>query len=113
MGVDEMEIAGLPDATVRWADIYLPHGQVVELLEYVSPRGKPLSANVNDPGGFHISFRVGDIDAVHRRLIEANVSVRSEPVVVTEEGAWNGARCFYATDPDGVTVELIEQPDGG
>jgi diaminopimelate decarboxylase len=109
MGVDELEIVGLPDASVRWADIELPHGQVVELIEYMTPRGEPLAANINDPGAFHISFRVDDVDAVHRRLVEAGVAVRSDPVEVTEEGAWNGARCFYATDPDGVTVELIEQ----
>jgi catechol 2,3-dioxygenase-like lactoylglutathione lyase family enzyme len=111
MGAPELEITGLPDAEVLWADIRLPHGQVVELIEYLSPRGKRLAAEVNDPGAFHISFRVGDIEAVHRRLVDAGVSVRSEPVEISEDGEWDGARCFYASDPDGVTVELIEQPE--
>ena len=35
--------------------------------------------------------------------------MRSEPVTISEPGAWEGVRCFYASDPDGVTVELIER----
>jgi diaminopimelate decarboxylase len=107
-GSSEFEITGIPDASVRWADLQLPHGQVLELIEYVEPPGTPSRPRTNDPGATHISLRVADIDATYGRLREANVSVRSEPVTITSPGAWNGARAFYAADPDGVTVELIQ-----
>jgi diaminopimelate decarboxylase len=110
-GASEFEVTGIPDATVRWADLELPRGQVLELIEFVDPRGSPVRPRANDPGATHISLRVADIDAAHERLREAEVPLRSDPVEITDPGAWEGARCFYASDPDGVTIELIEAPD--
>jgi diaminopimelate decarboxylase len=109
LGADELEITGVSGASARWADLALPHGQVLELIEYIAPRGVPTRPSPNDPGATHISLRVGDIDATYARLREADIAVRSEPVTIAEEGAWEGVRCFYASDPDGVTVELIER----
>jgi hypothetical protein len=31
-------------------------------------------------------------------------------VTIDDEGDWQGARCFYAEDPDGTVVELVERP---
>lgn len=109
-GAQEFEVTGIPDAHVRWADLELPHGQVLELIEFVDPRGRPFRPQANDPGATHIALRVADIDAIHDRLREANVSLRGEPVEITDPGAWQGARCFYTSDPDGITVELIQTP---
>ncbi len=72
-GAAEFEVTGIPDAHVRWADLELAHGQVLELIEFVDPRGNPARAQINDPGATHISLRVADIDAVHERLCKANV----------------------------------------
>ena len=107
-GATEFEITGISEPSVRWADIELPHGQVLELIEFVDPRGTPARPAPNDPGATHISLRVADIDAVHERLREAGVAVRSDPIEITAPGAWQGAKTFYASDPDGVTVELIQ-----
>ncbi|MEA2213283.1 MAG: diaminopimelate decarboxylase [Solirubrobacteraceae bacterium] len=102
------EITGMSAARVRWADLHLPNQQVLELLEYVSPKGVPVTKADNDPGSTHMALRVDDIDAFHARLVAAGVPVRSSPVTLDDPDDWNGARCFYASDPDGVTVELIE-----
>ena len=42
--------------------------------------------------------------------MSAGVSVRSEPVLIEGDGDWSGVRCFYAVDPDGFTVEILERP---
>ena len=107
-GAQEFAVTGIPDARVRWADLQLPHGQVLELIEFVDPRGRPIRPRANDPGATHIAVRVADIDAIHERLRQGGVPLRGEPVEITAPGAWQGARCFYASDPDGVTVELIQ-----
>jgi diaminopimelate decarboxylase len=108
----EFDITGIADASVRWADLRLAHGQVLELIEYVDPRGRPIRPSPNDPGATHISLRVADVDAVYERLREAGAVVVGEPVTITTPGGWEGARVFYSSDPDGVSVELI-QPAGG
>ena len=51
-----------------------------------------------------------DAQAVYERLAEAGVRCTSEPVTIETVGAWNGSRAFYVSDPDGVTIELIERP---
>jgi catechol 2,3-dioxygenase-like lactoylglutathione lyase family enzyme len=102
-------ITGFPGARLRFADLELPDGHLVELIEFLEPRGKALGRSVNHPGAAHISFAVENISHVYERLLQAGVTVRSSPVLIDEPGDWKGARCFYAEDPDGFTVELIER----
>lgn len=85
---------------------------MLELSEFVEPRGEPVRPRANDPGATHIALRVGDVAAVHARLAAAGVETRTEPIEITDPGPWQGARAFYATDPDGVTIELIQPPPG-
>jgi diaminopimelate decarboxylase len=96
------EITGLGDAQVEWADLALPDGRVLELLRL--PGGPPVA------GAGHFALGVTEADAIHRRLREAGVPLRSEPVVIDDEGDWQGVRCFYAEDPDGTVVELVQRP---
>jgi catechol 2,3-dioxygenase-like lactoylglutathione lyase family enzyme len=104
----EFEVSGISEPRVRWADLLLPGGHVLELIEYTHPRGQPVRPEPNDPGATHISLRVADADAAHQRLRDAGVPVRGEPVTIDTAGAWRGARVFYCSDPDGVTIELIQ-----
>jgi diaminopimelate decarboxylase len=110
VGGSVAEITGFPDARVLWADLALPGLQTLELLEYASPRGRPRDGGTNDPGSAHVSIAVDDAEAFHKRLVSAGVSVRSEPVLIEDDGDWSGVRCFYAVDPDGFTVEILERP---
>jgi catechol 2,3-dioxygenase-like lactoylglutathione lyase family enzyme len=95
------EILGTGDAQVEWADLALPDGRVLELLRL--PGGPPSA------GSGHFALGVAAAETIHRRLREAGVPLRSEPVTIDDEGDWKGARCFYAEDPDGTVVELIER----
>ena len=112
-GSSEFEITGIANPKVRWADLEMPHGQVLELIEYERPRGTPSRPEPNDPGATHISLRVSDADAACERLRAAGAGVISDPTTIDAPGAWHGARAFYAADPDGVTIELIQPPNAG
>jgi len=91
------------------ADLDLGEGQVLELIEYIAgEEGHALP--LAHPGSGHVGLTVEDLDALHDRLVSAGVRVRSEPVELTEPGAWHGVRCFTVLDPDGVAVELVERP---
>jgi catechol 2,3-dioxygenase-like lactoylglutathione lyase family enzyme len=106
-------IIGLPDTKLRWAEFYLPGGQILEILEYVSPTGTPLVQRTCDPGSGHVAYEVRGIQALYDRLLHHGVTVRSDPVRIEEEGDWEGYRCIYAVDPDGFTVEFVERPTSG
>ena len=104
-------LVALEGVRLRWAELDLGGGRVLELLRYVSPTGTPLDLRVNRPGATHIGLAVDDLDGIHRRLEEANATVSERPVVLTEPGEWRGVRTLYARDPDGVFIELVEPPD--
>ncbi|HYZ13865.1 MAG TPA: VOC family protein [Actinomycetota bacterium] len=105
------ELLGIENARIRFADLDLGEGRVLELIQFVHPIGTPVSKEQWDPGATHIGLRVSDIDSLHGRLRDSGVRVISKPVRLTEEGAWDGARVLYAIDPDGTWVELVQRPD--
>lgn len=102
-------ITGLGDSHVRFADLDLGDGRVLELLHFLSPAGSRVEGDFHHPGRGHISLRVANADEVHAALVEAGIEVRSDPIELKEPGYWHGARCFYTVDPDGATVEIIER----
>ncbi len=102
-------ITGIFDGHVRFADLDLGDGRVLELLQF-SPTGPPANGEFHHPGSGHLSLRVANAADTHAALVEAGIAVRSEPIELTEPGYWHGARCFYTVDPDGATVEIIERP---
>lgn len=104
------QIIGLGAAVhLRWAELDLGAGQFLELFEYVVPEGAVLRQRTSDAGSVHFALAVEAIEPLWRRLVDAEVVVRSPPVRLVD-GEWAGAQALYALDPDGVTVELIEFP---
>ena len=103
-------IVGLTGVRMRYAELDLGGGQLLEILEYRSPKGTPLEQRPCDPGASHLALRVDDVDAVWQRLDAAGAAVGSPPTTISEPGPWNGARCAYVDDPDGRSVELIQRP---
>lgn len=88
----------------------LPNGfPVLELLEYVNPRGGAIDLATNNTGVAHLAFRVDDIFAEYERLRAAGVEFRSEPVRI-EAGINEGGFTAYFSDPDGITLELAQPP---
>jgi catechol 2,3-dioxygenase-like lactoylglutathione lyase family enzyme len=103
-------ITGLSGIRIRYAELDLGGGQLLELVEIVTPAGTPLAQRPCDPGATHLALRVDDLDALYQRLVAAGVTVPGQPTTITARGAWNGARCVYVEDPDGRTVELVQRP---
>ncbi len=98
------KLTGWPDRVVRIADLELGGGRVLELIQRVEhPEAVPA------PGTGHIALEVDDVDEAWRRVTDAGHAARSEPVELTDAGPfWSGATVVYVTDPDGVTVELVQ-----
>ena len=107
-------VLGLPGARLRFADLALGDGSVVELLEYESPLGRALRPQPNDPGAGHIALVVDDVDEALRCLRSHGFPSRSSPVLLDDhDGRWKDVRIAYVHDPDGFIIELIQRPDDG
>lgn len=84
-----------------------PSGHILELIEYVNPRGLPTDTATNRPGSAHMAFQVDDLRAEYERMKALGVRFKSEPVRITagrNEGGWT----VYLLDPDNITLEMVQ-----
>lgn len=113
-GEDLRTLTGVRDAHVRIADLEVPGGGWLELIQYLAPAQARLEQSRPQPGHTHLAFHTEDLDAVHRRLCERGCAPTSQPVMIEDPGGeWHGARAFYATDPDGRTIEFVSLRGAG
>jgi catechol 2,3-dioxygenase-like lactoylglutathione lyase family enzyme len=106
------QLTGFARARIRWAELELGNGRILELVEFVVPRAEPAEGDLNAPGRGHIGLEVEGIEALRDALVAAGVAFRSSPVRWTEPGDWFGVQVVYAEDPDGVVVELVDRSGG-
>jgi catechol 2,3-dioxygenase-like lactoylglutathione lyase family enzyme len=104
---------GFPNAVLKAARLTIEgipearSGHLLELIEYVNPRGEPTDTTTNRPGSAHLAFQVDDLPAEYRRLKALGVRFKSEPVAITagpNQGGWT----VYFLDPDNITLEMIQ-----
>ena len=107
-GHELARMVGYEQAMLRMAELRLPGGHRLELIEYVRPRGRTQAPERCDVGAAHICLRVDDVTAEVNRLKEAGVDTFvSDPVEFTD-GPDAGSRVVYVCDPDGIILELYE-----
>lgn len=95
-------IAGMPGSKARI--VHLKFGEaMLELFEYVKPRGRPIPADHRqaDHGLIHLGFKSDDARADFARLKDQGVEFISVPVEF-RPGVW----VVYFRGPDGEACEL-------
>jgi lactoylglutathione lyase len=107
-------LVGIPGAILEVAQFAVPgvpparSTHMLELVEYVTPRGAPLGdPATNRVGCAHLALMVTDIHERHARMCEQGVRFANPPVAITA-GANNGGFACYFRDPDGITLELLQ-----
>ena len=98
---------GVPGAALRQAILSTEEG-MVELIEYIRPprpSDQPLPQNAL--GAIHIAFKVENAAEKIEELKAKGVKFHS-PLNINEEGPLKGWKWVYFTDPDGITLELVE-----
>jgi catechol 2,3-dioxygenase-like lactoylglutathione lyase family enzyme len=99
---------GVPGASLRQVNLSLG-GSQFELLEYGNrPQGDDEPAPQNRLGSMHLAFRVDDIAATRDVLAARGIHFLSD-INVVDSGVLAGWRWVYLHDPDGITIELVEE----
>jgi catechol 2,3-dioxygenase-like lactoylglutathione lyase family enzyme len=100
---------GVPGGSLRQCNLRVSEGHILELLEYGN---RPVDNTEVQPqnrlGAMHIALRVDDIVATVAELEAKGIEFLSAPNVV-DEGVLAGWRWVYFHDPDGITIELVEE----
>lgn len=87
-------------------DVMAPPVELIQFTNYeVEKRGSDLKAT----GINEICFKVKDIDAVYKHLLENNVECISapQPFDFTKDG-FGKSKAIYLKDPDGIILELMQ-----
>jgi catechol 2,3-dioxygenase-like lactoylglutathione lyase family enzyme len=104
-------IVGFPDAHVRMAHLRVPGGEhVIELFQYLAPRGGRVDAVPPDVGASHVCFVVDDLRSLYERLQESGIASFVSPPVEVDTGINTGGLALYLRDPDGIILELFQPP---
>ncbi len=109
-GEELSKAVNLPDTRMRFVMYEVNHGTTkLEVIQYLSPKGRPNDRRNCDQGVMHLAFKVSNLEKTYSELKSKGVRFNSRPNKV-ESGPEKGLRWVYFTDPDGVTIELVELP---
>lgn len=109
---------GFEDAVLEGAAFRVPGVEpqasthVLELIEYLHPRGGRIEVGTNVVGSAHICLVPDDIHTEYERLAAAGVEFVSPPVEISH-GPNRGGFAVYFKDPDGNRLELLQPPARG
>jgi catechol 2,3-dioxygenase-like lactoylglutathione lyase family enzyme len=99
---------GVPGASLRQVCLRIGN-DILELLEYGNPpEPNDTPPTQNQLGAMHVGLRVDNVAATKRELESKGVGFLSD-INVVNEGVLAGWRWVYLKDPDGVTLELVEE----
>jgi catechol 2,3-dioxygenase-like lactoylglutathione lyase family enzyme len=82
---------------------------IVELIQYIKPKGKPYDRRPCDIANMHIAFQVDDINKVYEELKGKGIRFHRDPDFIGEDGgALNGLGYVYFRGPDNEILELFQ-----
>ena len=98
---------GVPGAFMSYA--FMPAGDtLVELLEYHDPAGRDFDLSNADVGAAHVALRIDDVQAQYDKMVAKGATFRHPPIAL--DGDLEGVVFAYAVDPDGLQVEIWQEP---
>jgi len=105
------EITGVVGAEIKLAVVKTPGGHKIELLEYLAPAERKRHVDVRpcDIGFVHVALVVDDLDAILSSINTSGWKAAGKPQTL-QSGPNAGKRVVYVRDPDGTTIEFMQQP---
>ena len=105
------KIIGFDNLHMKISNIITPDNGNIELIQYVSPKGKQLDLATCNTGVAHLAFVVDNIDKTYKEWSAKGVKFIHEPLWAGA-GALKGWGIAYFRGPDGITMEIMEAPKG-
>jgi len=103
------QITGVKGAELNLAVLKAPGGHKIELLEYLAPADrKRAELQPCDIGHVHVALTVDDLDAILDKIAACGWKSAGRAQTLTK-GPNAGKRVVYVRDPDGTTIEFMQQ----
>jgi catechol 2,3-dioxygenase-like lactoylglutathione lyase family enzyme len=104
------EITGVAGAEIKLAVLKAPGGHKIELLEYLALTDcrRRVDLRPCDVGSVHVALIVDDLDAILSAINASGWKAAGKPQTL-QSGPNAGKRVVYVRDPDGTTIEFMQQ----
>ena len=104
------KMAGKPDVIMEVVRLEAPEtpGVMLDLQQYVTPKGRMSDAQLGDIAHSHFCFGVPDVWTAYQDLKAKGIEFVSEPVSFDLE--WGIVYVVFFKDPDGFILELMQVP---
>ncbi len=100
---------GVDGAVIRTCLFEVSDNQILEFLEYQSESEIKGPIPMNTIGAHHLSLSVDNIDGFVEKLKKYGIEFLYKPLEI-EKGYLKGTKWVYFKDPEGIIVELMEEP---
>ncbi len=98
-------VQALSGVRLRMVKLRAPDGTMIELLhDEAHPTPPPGANRLCESGIRHVAFTVADVESAWRAMRKEGCEILSEPVTAPD----GKARLFFARDPEGNLMELVE-----
>jgi len=106
------QITGVAGAEIKLAVVKAPGGHKIELLEYLAPPDRKQGVDLRpcDVGSVHVALTVDNLDAVLSKIAASGWKAAGKPQTL-RSGPNAGKRVVYVRDPDGTTIEFMQQKE--
>src|SRR5438477_3219316 len=106
------EITGDAGAEIKLAVVKAPNGYKIELLEYLATadRKKNASLRPRDIGHVHVALTVENLEPLLQNIATSGWKAAGKPQTL-KSGPNAGKRVIYVRDPDGTTIEFMQQEE--
>jgi catechol 2,3-dioxygenase-like lactoylglutathione lyase family enzyme len=84
----------------------------LELIQYLHPQPERVAMQVYNVGISHLCFATDDLEATRQLVESIGGTVKSKRMTTSDYGVFTGTKSLFFTDPDGISVQLVELPEG-
>ena len=99
------KVTGIASAYLKIAYLKAPNC-AVELIQYISPKGKKIDTSTCNVGSAHVCFHIDNFMSFIDQLKKHRVNIVNDPQIIPG-GPNKGRYVVYTEDPDSNTVEFI------
>jgi catechol 2,3-dioxygenase-like lactoylglutathione lyase family enzyme len=108
LGSFSEKLVGVPGSGYNLCNVITPDNVVIELMEYIYPKGTTIDLNTWNIGVAHVAFKVDDIQKTYEELTRKGIKFDHEPMIrpLSDPEKPQGV-LGYIKGPDNITVEFI------
>ena len=104
-------VVGYENVIMDCAFFTLPNNTILELIEYYEPYKGTVDMESYNVGNAHLCLIVDNMEREIERVKDFVLMI-TDGIGISTGGPYKGSKVIYFRDPDGISIEVVEYPEG-